>query len=283
MHGILKEITSFALIISTIKTSGTNTMAKKISIIIPCYNHGKFLKDTVMSALSSTYKNIEIVIVNDGSSDNSEAVALNLAKEHDNIKYLSQKNSGLPTARNNGIKNSTGYYILPLDSDDLISEDYISEAVKVLGKNPEVKVVYCNADFFGEKTGKWELADFKLSNLVLDNQIFCSAVYRKDDWEKINGYDERLTWGWEDWEFWISLLKSGGKVEKLQLTGFFYRINSKSMRKKLGKSGKKKVIKLLNIKHKDFIYNELGGPLRSQRGLSKKINRLYRLFGQEFS
>ena len=249
-----------------------------VSVIIPCYNQSHFLHETIESVLKSDYPSYEIIIVNDGSTDSTNQIGSRLADQYSRITYISQNNAGPSVARNNGIKRAKGKYILPLDGDDLISPDYISSAVKTLENGPEVKVVYCRAEKFGAKKGPWNLKPFSLSRLALDNMIFVSGVYRKSDWEAIGGYAEEMTWGYEDWEFWISMLKNGGKVVQLPLIGFYYRTSSTSRRKSVKREGKRKTIDFLNKKHKDFFYRELDGPLRSSRTHSKNINRFMRIF-----
>lgn len=249
-----------------------------VSVIIPCYNHAVFLEQTMLSVITSDYLSLEIIIVDDGSQDDSVKVAQQLSEKYTIVKAIQQKNQGPATARNNGIRMANGNFILPLDADDLISKDYISRAIHEL-QDETVKLVYCNAEFFGEKIGEWKLKSFSLNSLAKDNMIFCSAVYRKKDWEAAGGYDERMTWGWEDWEFWISLLKNGGKVVKLPITGFYYRVRKNSRRKSTNKEAKEKTIHLINSKHKEFVYKYLKGPLHYQRSWSKRINIVKKLLG----
>lgn len=249
-----------------------------VSVVIPCFNHAAFLEETVLSVLASDYPSLEIVIVDDGSQDESVKIAQQLAEKHPTIKAFQQVNQGPAAARNKGIKMASGSFILPLDADDLISTDYISSAIQEF-QDEKVSLVYCNAQFFGERTGDWHLKPFTLGSLAKDNMIFCSAVYRKKDWEAAGGYDERMTWGWEDWEFWISLLKNEGKVVKLPITGFYYRVRKNSRRKSTNKEAKEKTIALINSKHKEFVYKYLNGPLHYQRSWSKMINTARHLFG----
>ena len=82
-----------------------------VSIIVPCYNHAVFLEETLHSALNSTYSPIEIIIINDGSTDNTEEIALKFTKKHPNISYIYQSNQGPAAARNNGIRQAIGKYI----------------------------------------------------------------------------------------------------------------------------------------------------------------------------
>jgi len=249
-----------------------------VSVIIPCYNQSQYLDETIQSVLRSDFHSVEVIIVNDGSSDTTDELGKALEEKYAQISYISQPNAGPSVARNNGIKRAKGKYILPLDGDDLISPDYISSAISVLEKRPEVKVVYCKAEKFGAKNGPWKLKPFNLANLALDNMIFVSGIFRKSDWEAIGGYAEEMTWGYEDWEFWISMLKSGGKVVQLPSVGFYYRTSPNSRRKSVKKEGKRKTIEFLNKKHKDFLYTYLEGPLRSSRTHSKKINKFLRFF-----
>jgi hypothetical protein len=88
-----------------------------------------------------------------------------------------------------------------------------------------------------------------------------------------------MTWGWEDWEFWISMLKTGGSVMKVPEVGFFYRISRNSRRKSTTRAAKIKTVKLINLKHRDFVYEQLSGPLRMNRSLSRVTNLLLKKMG----
>ncbi|MBN3520468.1 glycosyltransferase [Algoriphagus lutimaris] len=255
-----------------------------VSIIIPCYNQVEYLEETVLSALASDYSPIEIIIINDGSTDGSEEIAKNLALKQELVSYIHQKNQGVEIARNTGIKATSGKYILPLDGDDLIATNYISEAVKVLENNPQVKVVYCEAMKFGPKGKKyWKLKPFDINALARDNMIFVSALYKRTDWEKIGGYAEDYNLGRADWEFWINMLKDGGEVVQLPFIGFYYRLTGgvNSLRKRTGSDeAKRKRIAYLNAKYPEFFERELNGPLRFQRTWSKPYNTLLKFLGK---
>ncbi|MCE7058042.1 glycosyltransferase [Algoriphagus sp. AGSA1] len=250
-----------------------------VSIIIPCYNQAHFLPETIESVFKSTYSNLEIIIVNDGSTDNTQEIAKDFTENHRNIYLLNQKNHGVTHARNAGIEFSRGKYILPLDGDDLISSNYVGDAVEILERRPKVKVVYCEAVKFDGKTQKpWNLKPFSLNALARDNMIFVSGIFRKSDCLAAGGYSENMKMGREDWEFWIKMLKNGGEVVKLPYIGFYYRLHAASKRKKTGTSQKKRErIAYLNEHHSDFFNRELNGPLRYQRSLSKPFNDFLKL------
>ncbi|WP_158856284.1 glycosyltransferase family 2 protein [Lunatibacter salilacus] len=250
-----------------------------VSIIIPCYNQEALISETITSILGSHFTNIEIIIVDDGSTDSSRKVLEEWRNKDNRIQVYSQPNAGPSVARNHAIRKSSGKYILPVDGDDLISEDYISRAVAVLEEKPEVKVVYCLAEKFGAENKPWKLKPFSRPTLAQGNMIFVSAMFRKTDWEKVGGFSEEMTWGFEDWEFWISMLKEGGEVVQLPIVGFFYRIQKKSRRKSVDRKGRQLTYSFINHKHKDFIYQHLNGPIRKSKTWSRPINTIYRFLG----
>lgn len=250
-----------------------------VTVIIPCYNHGRFLTETVQSILDSTYKQVEIIIVDDGSKDDSRVVAEALVQQHDNIQYFYQNNAGPSRARNHGISMANGTYILPLDADDLIHPKYIEEAVKVFATQPKVKVVYAQAEKFGAVNKPWKLKPFSRRALALDNMIYVSAFFKRDDWAQVGGYCEDPVCCREDWEFWIKLLKDGGEVIQLPFVGFYYRIHPDSRRKSMTKAKKSAEITYLNSQHADFFLQELEGPLRVNRSWSRAYNRGLRFLG----
>lgn len=254
-----------------------------VSVVIPCYNHGKYLQETVESVMKSSYTHYEIIIVDDESKDNSLDLAYNLSEKFSQIRVLNQKNSGPARARNHGIKEAEGEIILPLDADDLISSNYIEEGVKILLENPQIKVVYAKARMFGAIEKEWKLKPFSHYNLALDNMIYVSALFRKRDWEKVGGFTESPILVREDWEFWIKMLKSGGLAYQMPFNGFFYRIHSNSRRKSMNNDRKKKEIEYLNTHHKDFFDQQLSGKLREQRTYSKAFNKVQKLFNNLFS
>ena len=264
-----------------------------ISVIVPCYNQAQYLDECLQSVLDQTYQNWECIIVNDGSLDHTEEVAKKWLEKDPRFKYIHKENGGLSSARNAGIREAKGEWILPLDADDYISNDYLD-----LAKNhffdQNLKVIYSEAQKFGVINDKWNLDDFSLKKLATKNLIFCTAFYRKNDWEKIGGYDENLLHGLEDWEFWISLLKINGKVLKLNVICFFYRIKDNSMLNELKKNSGEKAVMYIEKKHIDFFHQQFGtinsiyekkeinekviDTIINKRKISKFVNQIYSFF-----
>ncbi|MDD2364865.1 MAG: glycosyltransferase family A protein [Desulfuromonadaceae bacterium] len=195
----------------------------KVSVIIPCYNHGAFLEETVASVLSQTFQEYEIIIVNDGSDDEATNRLLSNYSKPRTI-VIHTENKGVASARNTAIMSAVGKYILPLDADDLIAPTYIEKAVEVLDKQSQTGIVYCLAECFGARQGSWCVPDFSIKGMLFTNLIFCSAMYRKKDWEKVGGYNPNMASGWEDWDFWLSLLELDCGVYRIPEVLFYYRI-----------------------------------------------------------
>lgn len=106
---------------------------RKVSVIVPIYNAEEYILNTVKSILNQSYQNVELILVDDGSTDNTKKILKKIKKESPNVKLLFQKNSGAPTARNNGFKMASGEYIVFFDSDDYMYRDYIKQALSTKG------------------------------------------------------------------------------------------------------------------------------------------------------
>ncbi len=199
-----------------------------VSVVIPCFNMGKYIGETIDSVLKQTFKDFEIIVVNDGSTDPYTIEVLkniNLP----NAKVIHTANQGLPSARNTGISNASGDIIFTLDSDDLIAPTYLEKAVSVFQKESNAGIVYCYCYFFGSKKGMWSLPPYSLKRMLVSNIIYSNAFFLKKDWERVNGYNPNMKYGWEDWDFWLSIIELGREVVCIPEVLFYYRIRNNSM------------------------------------------------------
>ena len=178
-------------------------MTKKVSIIVPCYNQAHYLKDALGSVLCQTFTNWECIIVNDGSPDNTKTIASQWCAKDDRFVYLEKQNGGLSSARNAGIQIAKGEFILPLDADDLIHQDYLENLVPVLNQNKKLAIVSCYSNFFinniDNVTYKLRPKGDNYKWLLYVNQLVATSLYRKSCCETVGGYDENMTKGFEDW------------------------------------------------------------------------------------
>lgn len=205
-------------------------MSVKVSIIIPCYNSEATLEATLKSVVAQNFQHWEAIIVNDGSTDDTEAIALNWVKKDNRFQYLSKANEGLGKTRNFGIEKARGTYILPLDSDNLVATDFAQDALAVLEENPQIGVVYGHARYFGEKQGLWEVEAYDFKKILAANYIDACAIYRKKWWIEVGGYDENMPYqGHEDWDFWIALGVLKVQFYHLNKITFHYYVSKKSM------------------------------------------------------
>ncbi len=246
----------------------------KVTIAIPCYNHGEFLLETLDSVHAQSFDDYEVVIVDDGSTDQATCDLLS-SLCRPKVKVVHTKNNGVSAARNRAIAEATGEYILPLDADDMIAPTYLEKAVAVLEAQPDVAVVFGERLMFGEQEGVLSLPDYDPRRLLVENLIYPAAMFRKTDWQKVGGYCDAMVHGWEDWEFWISMSRLNKRVVKLPVTLFLYRVRGSSRDHSLGFIRKLAMFSLMVWRHKPLYFRNFVYVLKK---LSNHI-----LFGTQLS
>jgi len=257
-----------------------------VSVIVPCYNHAQFLSVALESVLEQTYENWECIIVNDGSPDNTETIAQDWCKKDSRFNYYYKENGGLSSARNYGIEKAKGDYILILDSDDKFNTTFIDKAVKVLDENEKIGIVSCwgirftDNDYYGEfKPDGKNLDDFLFKNAAIGNSLI-----RKKSWSAVNGYDEAMKKGYEDWEFYIRVSKAGWETKIIEETLFYYRQHKVSMRIEALNKYDKEIRLYIFKKHQDIYqqhYNEMIHFFLDSIELNRK-NELKRINSVDF-
>lgn len=196
-----------------------------ISLIIPVFNQAQYLADAIDSALDQILK-CEIIVVNDGSTDNSGEIA-DRYKDR-GVKVIHQINKGLASARNTGIMNATGEYILFLDADDLLKENCLIKLVENIEINFED--IYC-WDFkeFGVRNGEVRLTVPTLEAMKTANRMAYCSAFKRSALLEIGGYSPRMIWGYEDYSMTIDLLKRGKTIAHIPEILFLYRTKEQSM------------------------------------------------------
>lgn len=197
-----------------------------VSIIIPCYNQAIYLPEAIESALDQDYPNIEIIVVDDGSLDNTAKVARRYGKK---VKLFQQGNKGLSAARNAGIREASGKYILCLDADDRILPSCCRLTARVLNDNSRIGIVASGWRCFGEANYTVIPRVLSFVEQLAINMIPCSSMFRKSDWELIAGFDESMLGGFEDWDFWLRLRMSGRELDVVPKVLLEYRRSKSSM------------------------------------------------------
>jgi glycosyltransferase involved in cell wall biosynthesis len=203
-----------------------------ISVIVPCYNHGRYLPAAVASVVAQTNTDWELIIVDDGSTDDSAAVAEQIIASYPGhrMQLLRQSNQGLSASRNNGIRAARGSYILPLDADDQIEPDMLAATLAVLHRRPEVGFVYTDVQMFGEENRIWSGGSYSLDKLRFDCPMVPSTLFRKQAWAATTGFRSNLfPQGYEDWDFWLSLAAAGWQGAHIARPLVRYRRSNGSM------------------------------------------------------
>ena len=128
----------------------------------------------------------------------------------------------------------------------------------ILDADSEVGIVYCKARLFGAVETDWLLPDYSLERMLVDNLIFCSAFFRRDDWLDAGGYDPGMVYGWEDYEFWLGLIERGRKVVRLEENLFCYRVASDSMVRSKEKWQKVAMFRRIYERHQRLFSDNIG-------------------------
>ncbi|MFC1510445.1 glycosyltransferase family 2 protein [Candidatus Omnitrophota bacterium] len=214
----------------------------KVSILVPSYNGAKYLPDALNSALKQTYQDFEILIMDDGSTDNTKEVLAPFLEAHsDKIRYFYQENQGLACARNAAISHAQGEYLALLDADDIWLPQRLEKTVAVIEADPQVGLVHANITRISLE-GK-ELDTPKRDVSVLSGSIFehiflrkahvsCPTVlFRKKCYDDCGGFDPALArLGCEDRELWLRFVKKYS-FQYIDEVLAFYRLSASSMSK----------------------------------------------------
>ena len=185
----------------------------KISVIIPAYNAMTYLPETMATVLNQTVADFEVIVVNDGSSDETEQWVAQLVDPR--VKLISQKNQGLAAARNTGIDHAKGEYLAFLDADDLWESTKLEKQVRCLEENPEVGLVYTWSALINEQgilTGrvfKSHAEGNVWKTLIGYNIVWCGSVamVRRSCFDRVGAFDRQLSSfnNGEDWDMWLRI------------------------------------------------------------------------------
>jgi len=174
-----------------------------ISVIIPCYNQAHYLAEAVESVLNQTFNDWEIIVVNDGSPDDTKGAFQQLVNRWPKhvLRYREKPNGGLADARNAGIAIARGKYILPLDADDKLHPEMLARTVALLEAQPDISIAYTDVVHFGAVNGVVHAAEFDFAKLCQNNQLNYCSLFRRELWTAVGGYHANMLWGYEDWDF----------------------------------------------------------------------------------
>jgi glycosyltransferase involved in cell wall biosynthesis len=201
----------------------------RVSVIVPCFNLGQYLAEAVDSVLAQTFQDFEILVVDDGSTDDGTRAVLD-GFARPKTRVLRAPHAGLATARNLGITSASGEYLCALDADDRLDTTFLAKAVDVLDRDPSLTFVSAWLRMFGDEEGEWTPRRCDLPQLLEEDTVLTAALVRREAVRAVGGFDTAMpVQGHEDWELWLTLVERGCRGVILPEVLFHYRRRAGSM------------------------------------------------------
>jgi glycosyltransferase involved in cell wall biosynthesis len=221
-----------------------------VSVIVPCYNGGRFLDDLCASLAAQTFRDFETIIIDDGSTE--EATLRKLASLEPGIRVVPQQNRRLPGARNAGFGQARGEFVLPLDCDDRLAPSFLAETVAALhGAAPAIGFSFAHVQLSGDMDGVMPRHFNRFDQLFLNRLPYCMLI-RRAAWQAAGGYDEAMRDGMEDWEFSIRLLQAGFAGVEIAKPLLIYRVSGEGMLMSATARRHGTIWRYIRTKHRDL-------------------------------
>lgn len=204
-------------------------MTAKVSIVLPTYNQAHYLPAALEGVYAQTYPHYELIVVNDGSTDDTPEVLADYQQRH-RFTVITQENQGLPRALNAGFAQAQGDYLTWTSSDNIMLPEMLSVLVHALDEDPSVGLVY--ADFYlmddeGRDLGRFNTVAYDFYWLLYTNLVHCCFLFRRECMEQVGGYDPEFLYS-EDWEYWIRISQHY-RMKRVPQALYRYRLHGISM------------------------------------------------------
>lgn len=203
------------------------TRGARVGVVLTCFDLGAWLCETLTSIARQSLKELDLIIVDDGSADPYTVAYLDFLADH-GYPVLRQQNAGLAAARNEGIRALEAEYLCCFDADDRMHPEWLSRAAGVLDGDPGLGYVSCYYATFDNESAVYRYAHPSLPEMLVENQTVGVSVFRRAAWDKVSGYCPAFQ-GMEDWDFWIGILESGYRATLIPEVLFDYRRRPGSM------------------------------------------------------
>lgn len=224
-----------------------------LSIIIPYYNMGAYIRDTVDSLVAVDYPYREIIIINDGSDSAESLAVLYDVESNYPVRVVHKRNAGLAAARNTGAGEAAGEFIAFIDADDMVQPEYYSWAIKLLDFYNNISFVGCWTKYFEGTQGIWPTWNPEPPYFLVHNTLNTSGlVYRKKDFIQCGMNDPEMEYGMEDYECALRMVKEGCRGIVIPEPFFKYRVRADSMSRQFNRGNLLYLYYLITAKHKDF-------------------------------
>jgi glycosyltransferase involved in cell wall biosynthesis len=239
-----------------------------VSIIIPCYNYARYLAEAIESALAQTYSPVQIIVVDDGSTDETQEVARRYP-----VRLLRQENQGPPATTNNGVRASSGEFIVRLDADDVLYPQFVEKTVAALERNQSAPLAHTEAEYMGTATGRVPFKPFDPEALAEGALATSTSLFRRAAWDAVGGLDPAMILC-DDWDLWLTFAEHGLKGVLVPEILWAYRQHGPSMvnRSLLSMAGLRREYQLISKLHDR--HPELFAPRHLIRRLRSMPNRV---------
>ncbi len=202
-----------------------------LSVVIPCFNYGEYVEEAIDSVLAQTFRNLEIIVVEGGSTDNYTVQKLKALNRPSTTVYFREGPHLVGDNRNFGIQRARGKYICCLDADDKLKPTYLEKAL-FIAEAFNYDIVHPSVQCFGGSDLVWEAGEAKFPEIAEGNMVSTVAVFKKEAWERAGGYKD---WGLghehipEDWEFWTRLVGMGCRARRVVEPLMLYRVHGNGL------------------------------------------------------
>jgi glycosyltransferase involved in cell wall biosynthesis len=254
--------------------------APRVSVIVPVYDAGRLLVRTLRSVAEQTFRDFEVVIVDDGSTDPATRVLLDAAARTPGVSVHRTPNRGPAHARNLAADRATGTYLLPLDADDWLAPTFLAHTVPLLDADPDLGVVHTWVALVGRHHGLWRTGPFGLPEMLSRCTIHVASLVRRRVWEDVGGFDPRFVESCEDWDFWLGALARGWRGQCVPEVLVYYRRTTAGREFRSRTPGvSTSLMRNLVVKHRDLytahLEDALGGMYERLAAAGVALERIY--------
>jgi glycosyltransferase involved in cell wall biosynthesis len=243
----------------TFERASASTEQPLVSIIVPSHNYGAFLAESIESALSQTYSRVEVIVIDDGSEDNSSEVA---GRFSDRIRLITQENQGLVAVLNRGLREANGTYVTVLSADDMFQPQYVERLMQALADHPTAAYAYSAMEYFGARTGILRAEPYSTALLLAGNTINACGLMLRADALAVGGFNAQLeVTAFEEWDFWLSMLEHGRRGVAVDEPLLRYRQHSGPSRNPAKTAEKREGARLMQRLHPS-LYRRRPRPVR---------------------
>ncbi len=252
----------------------------RVSIIMPVFNAGRWLRKALDSVAAQTWRDFELVLVDDGSTDAQTIALLDEAARRPDVALHRTENRGPSHARNLAIERAHADLILPLDADDWLAPTFLEKTVPLLDADPALGVVYTWVGLVGAHHGTWKTGDFTVEALLTRCTIHVASLFRRRLWADAGGYDPRFVESCEDWDLWLGAAARGWRGRCVPEVLVYYRRGATSREHHSRTPGvSTRLMRTLVEKHRPLyeahLEDAIAGMYEERAKVSLMVERIY--------